>query len=255
MLWSMNDPNVFDVLAIDGEVGNVEEFYFDDEQWVVRYIVLNTGNWLSGRQVLISPYSVIRVDAENRKLHLGLTKERIEKSPGIDTLAPITRQMEKAHNAYYGNPNYWGGPFLWGAGEYPDLTTQRLALTTAPAAKVDKNFVSLEESHLRGTGDVSTFRIAATDGEIGHVTDFIIEDSSWVIRYLVINTRNWLPGKIVLVSTQQISTIDWVRGKVHIALSREEVKQSVRFDASMLISREYDSQLHQQSDRSGYWLN
>ncbi len=81
----MNDLKGFDILATDGEIGDVEELYFDDEQWAVRYIVVNNGSWLSGRQVLISPFSVTQVDRDNRKLHLCLTQDRVEKSPNIDT--------------------------------------------------------------------------------------------------------------------------------------------------------------------------
>jgi hypothetical protein len=267
MLRSMNDLKGFDVLATDGGIGDVEEFYFDDEQWAVRYIVVNTGNWLSGRQVLLSPFSVTQVDRDNRKLHLYLTQDRVEKSPNIDTHKPVSRQMEAAHLDYYGYPYYWGGPFLWGAGEYPDLATQQSAWATAPTATATTEHSTtsggaaasmLDVSanlNLRSTDEVASYYIAATDGEIGHVEDFILEDDSWTIRYLAIDTRNWLPGKKVLVSPRWIAAMDWAHGKVHINLSCEGVKQSPEYDSSKLISREYETLLYRHHGKTGYWLN
>jgi len=268
MLRSVNDLKGFEIIATDGEIGNVEQFYFDDERWAVRYIVVNTGNWLMGRQVLISPFSVMHVDREHRKLQVTLTKSQVEKSPNIDTHKPVSRQMEAAHSDYYGYPYYWGSPFLWGAEEYPVLASQRAvaatAISTSPAAStatgrsttdgvmVEMRVIS-EDVHLRSTQEVANYHIAATDGEIGHVEDFILEDDSWTIRYLAIDTRNWLPGKKVLVSPQWISLIDWAQGKVHVNLSREGVKHSPEYDNSKLVSREYESQLYQHYRQPGYW--
>jgi hypothetical protein len=269
----MNDLRGFDILGTDGEIGDVEEFYFDDERWAVRYIVVNTGSWLSGRQVLISPFSVTQVDRDNRKLHLHLTQEQVEKSPNIDTHKPVSRQIEASHSDYYGYPYYWSSPYLWGAEERPILASQRSATamytaTARPTAKVvtenrhpatagtaAETLVISEEFNLRSTQAMASYHIVATDGEIGHVEDFILEDDSWAIRYLTIDTRNWLPGKKVIVSPQWISLIDWAQGKVHVNLSREGVKQSPEYDSSKLISREYETQLYRHHGQTGYWQN
>ena len=273
MLHSMNDLKGLDILATDGEIGNTEGFYFDDERWVVRYIVVNTGSWLSGRQVLISPFSVTQVDLDNRKLHLHLTQARVEKSPKIDTDKPVSRQMEAAHSDYYGYPYYWGGPFLWGAEERPVLASERSVTTrytaaARPPAKVvtaNEHPVTagtatdlramLEEVHLHSTQKVASYHIAATDGEIGHVEDFILEDDSWTIRYLVIDTRNWLPGKKVLISPRCIAATDWAKGKVYVNLSRKRVKRSPEYDSSKPISHEYEMLLDQYYNQPNYWLN
>jgi hypothetical protein len=261
----MNDLKGFGILATDGEIGNIEEFYFDDERWVVRYLVANTGSWLSGRQVLISPFSATQIDLDNRKLHLHLTQARMEKSPKIDTHKPVSRQMEAAHSDYYGYPYYWVSPFFWGAEERPVLafqrsTTARYTATARPTAKVvatnghpatggtaaDLRAMS-EEFHLHSTQKVASYHIAATDGEIGHIEDFILEADTWAIRYLVIDTRNWLPGKKVLVSPRCISTTDWTQGDVHINLSREGVKRSPEYDRSKLVDQLFN--------QPNYWLN
>lgn len=271
MLRSVNDLKGFEIIATDGEIGDVEEFYFDDERWALRYIVVNTGSWLSGRQVLISPFSVMHVDRENKQLHVTLTKSQVEKSPNIDTHKPVSRQMEASHSDYYGYPYYWGTPFLWGAEEHPVLASRRSASATATAtsqpagkpvatterrtaaeAAVEKQATS-DDVHLRSTQEVASYHISAMDGEIGHVEDFILEDDSWTIRYLAIDTRNWLPGKKVLVSPQWISSIDWAQGKVHVNLSRAGVQESPEYEHSKLISRGYESQLYEHYHQPGYW--
>jgi sporulation protein YlmC with PRC-barrel domain len=266
MLRSLNNLIGSAILATDGEIGDVEEFYFDDEQWAVRDIVINTGSWLSGRQSMISPFSVRKVDRDNRKLHVNLTKTQLENSPNVDTQKPVSREVEAAHLDYYGFPYYWGGPFLWGAGEYPDLTTQQSAWATAPMANSTTAhttpfgpaaavLAASANTHLRSTQEVSSYHIAATDGEIGHVDDFIIDEDSWTIRYIAIDTRNWLPGKKVLVSPRWISSIDWAQSKVHVNLSREGVKQSPEYDSSKSISYDYETLLHRHYGQPGYWLN
>lgn len=259
MLHSVNDLRGFKIIATDGEIGDVEQFYFDDERWALRYIVVNTGRWLSGRQVLISPYSVVRVDRENSKLHVDLTRIEVEKSPEIDIRKPVSRRMEAAYSDHYGYPYYWDSPFLWGTEEYPASLPQQLLPMESSVADPSMSVVTeparitLGDVHLRSTEQVSSYRIAATDGQIGYVEDFIAEDSSWVIRYLKIDTRIWLPGKKVLVSPQWISLIDWAQGKVHVNLSREGVRQSPEYDKSKLISRDYETQLYKHYRQSNYW--
>ncbi|HQR34949.1 MAG TPA: PRC-barrel domain-containing protein [Blastocatellia bacterium] len=269
MLRSVNDLKDFEIVATDGEIGSVEQFYFDDERWAVRYIVVNTGSWLSGRQVLLSPFSVMHVDRENKKLQVTLTKSQVEKSPNIDMHKPVSRQMEAAHSDYYGYSYYWGSPLLWGSGEYPVAATQQMAAATAGGSSaaaatattgrlatteiVTEARVAPEDVHLRSTQEVASYNIAAMDGEIGHIKDFILEDDSWTIRYLAIDTRNWLSGKKVLVSPQWVSSVDWAQGKVHVNLSREGIKESPEYEHSKLISREYEQQLYQHYRQPDYW--
>ena len=278
MLCSVNYQKGFDIVGTSGEIGAIEEFYFDDEQSAVRYIIVNTGSRPSDRQVLISPFSVTHVDRDNRKLHVSLTQDQVKKSPNIDTHKPVSRQIEATHSEYYGYSYYWGGPFLWGATERPILASQESATAKAatamsisaahPSAKavtatgrlstvetIADMRVTSADVHLRSTNEVASYHIAATDGEIGHVEDFILEDDSWAIRYLAINTRNWLPGKKVIVSLQQISLIDRVKNKVHVNLSREQIKRSPEYDISKLISLEFERELDRYYSQTHFWLN
>ncbi len=270
MLRSVNDLNGFKIAAIDGEIGSVEEFYFDDERWALRYMVVNTGTWLAGKQVLVSPFSVMQVDRENRQLHVALTKSQVEKSPDIDTRKPVSRQMEAKYADYYGYPYYWGSPFLWGVEERPALAAQQsLAATASPVAAgaasggrsinagtaATVRVVVTEDVHLRSTQEVSTYSIAATDGEIGIVYDFVVDDESWAIRYLALDTHKWWPGKKVMIAPQWIASIDWAQAKVHVNLAREGIKQSPAYDSAQLLSREYEEQLYEHHGQPGYWLN
>ncbi len=277
MLRSVNDLSGFHLVATDGEIGHVEEFYFDDERWALRYVVVNTGNWLSGRQVLISPFSVTLVDWEQRLLHVALTKSQIEQSPDIDAHQPVSRQMEAKYADYYGYPYYWGSPFLWGAEELPALAARRPTTTAAATARfaaaspavtgvsvtgrLNSNGTAAParvipaDIHLRSTREVSAYAIAATDGELGQVEDFIVEEDSWAIRYLVVDTHKWWAGKKVMIAPQWIASIDWAQASVHVTLTREGVKQSPTYDGTALLSRAYEEQLYEHYGQTGYWLN
>jgi PRC-barrel domain len=231
--------------CLDGEIGTVEEFYFDDQYWTIRYLVADTGNWLTGRQVLISPYALVGVASEKQNITVNLTKKQIEDSPPLNNDKPVSRQFEEAYYGYYGWPIYWSGP-LMGPDPYIALDREKQRESTERAKAWD--------AHLRSTRDVSGHHIQATEGEIGHVEDFIIDDETWAIRYLVIDTRNWWPGKKVLVSPQWIERVSWSESKVFVNLSCEAIKQSPEYSEVSLLNREYEARLHRHYDRQGYWV-
>ena len=231
--------------SLDGEVGKVKEFYFDDQHWTIRYLVADTGNWLTGRQVLISPYALIAVIKEEQHITIDLTKKQIEDSPSLNSDKPVSRQFEDAYYGYYGWPNYWGGPYMWGV--YPDIVRDR------EKWKKSIHGEKTWDPHLRSTNDVSGHDIQAADGEIGHVEDFIIDDETWAIRYLIIETRNWWTGKKVLVSPQWIERVSWSESKVFVNLSRETIKQSPEYTEASLLTRDYETMLHRHYNLQGYW--
>jgi uncharacterized protein YrrD len=232
--------------SLDGEIGKVEEFYFDDRYWTIRYMVANAGNWLTGRQVLISPYALGAVDENERQIHVALTKKKIEDSPALASDKPVSRQFEGSYNGYYGWPGYWSGPYSWGYSPYIERDREKWMRPTH-----DEN---AWDPHLRSTHDVSGRNIQATDGEIGHVEDFIVDDETWAIRYFIINTRNWWPGKKILVSPQWIERVSWSESKVFVNLTRETIKQSPEYVEDSLPTRDFESRLHQHYNREGYWV-
>jgi uncharacterized protein YrrD len=233
--------------SLDGEIGQVKEFYFDDRHWAIRYLVADTGNWLTGRQVLISPYALVAVMNEKQHIVIDLTKKQIEDSPSLSSDKPVSQQFEEAYYGYYGWPVYWGGPFMWGG--YPYIVRDReKSAASNPGGKA-------WDPHLRSTHDVNGYHIQAADGEMGHVEDFIIDDETWAIRYLIIDTRNWWPGRQVLVSPQWIERVSWSDSKVFVNLTREAIKQSPEYTEASLITRDYETRLHGHYNRQGYWID
>lgn len=232
--------------SLDGELGKVKDLYFDDRHWAIRYLVADTGVWLTGRQVLISPYALGSVNEKDHKIRIDLTKKQIEGSPAVSTDQPVSRQFERSYYTYYGWPAYWTGSYAWGA--IPTLIPlSEKASAFNPGGKE-------WDAHLRSTSAVAGYNIHASDGEIGHVEDFVIDDQTWAIRYLVVNTRNWWPGKKVLISPQWIERVSWDVSKVFVNLTRDAIKQSPEYPESSLLTRDYETRLHGHYNREGYWI-
>ncbi len=248
MLNKAKTLNSYKLDSLDGEIGKVKEFYFDDRYWTIRYLVADTaGSWLMGRQVLISPYALVAVIKEEQHIAVDLTKIQIERSPSLNSDKPVSHQFEEAYYAFYGWPNYWGGPYMWGV--YPNIVRDREKWRES--IKDEKSW----DPHLRSTHEVSGYHIHASDGEIGHVDDFIIDDETWAIRYLIIDTRNWWPGKKVLISPQWIDRVSWSESKVFVNLSRDTIKQSPEYTEVFLLTRDYETRLHGHYHLQSYWVD
>jgi len=240
------------IRATDGEIGTVKQLYFDDETWAIRYVTVDTGGWLGGREVLISPISVAGADWQARRLDVSLTKKQVEDSPDIDTHKPVSRQHEAAYLDYYGYPYYWGGPYLWGPALVP--ATLGVPLTYPVPAIPARLSEATTDSHLHSTETVTGYYIDATDGEIGHVDGFVMDDEAWAIRYLEVATKNWWPGKKVLVSPGWIERVSWMDSMVYTGLTREAIQNAPEYDESMPITREYENRLYFHYGRPAYWL-
>jgi hypothetical protein len=245
--------NDFAIRVVDGKLGTVGDIYFDDETWAIRYLIVDTGGWLGGRRVLISPMSVVNTDWQATQLDVALTKKQVENSPNIDTHEPVSRQHEAAFLGYYGYPYYWGGPYLWGPAFFPaGLAVPATASTEAMAERIRRES---PDSHLRSTEAVTGYHIEAADGEMGHVDGFAVDDEAWAIRYAEVATRNWLPGKKVLVSPAWIERVSWGDSRIYVGLSREAIKNAPEYIESRPITREYENQLHLHYGQPPYWLH
>jgi len=243
----------FTIRALDGELGTVTDIYFDDETWAIRYLVVDTGGWLGGRQVLISPMSVVNTDWAAEQLDVSLTKRQVEHSPKINTHQPVSRQHEAAYLGYYGYPYYWGGPNLWGTAFYP--TGADISTTASMEATPDRVRRESADCHLRSDRDVTGYYIEAADGEIGHLDGFIVDDEAWAIRYVEVATRNWWPGKKVLISPAWIERVSWDNSKVYVGLSREAIRNGPEYAESMPISRDHERRLHLHYGQPPYWVH
>lgn len=247
MLYRVKTIENYKLKGKDGEIGSAKEFYFDDKYWAIRYLVADTGNWLTGRQVLISPYSLISVNEEEKNIVVNLSEKQIEECPPLDSDKPISLQFEVSFFDYFKLPPYWNGRHMWGAWPY--------VMREEQVSKTEIQEKDSWDPHLRSTKSVTDYRIQANDGEIGYVEDFVIDEDTWAIRYLVIDTKNWWGGKKVLISPQWIDRISWDESKVFVNLTQESIKQSPEYSDDLLLTRDYEDQLHQHYKQKGYWID
>lgn len=245
MLNCVKDLKGYKLNCTDGDVGAVDEFYFDDRFWAVRYLVASTGSWLSKKQVLISPYALKEVTREDKSIFVNLTKKQLEESPSTEADKPVTRQFEEAYYRFFGWPIYWGGPFMWG--DYAFIQNDRKKNKAADQAG------KAWDPHLRGTKYVTGYRIHAEDGEIGKVEDFIIDDGTWAIRYIIVNTGEWLAGKKVIISPRWIERVSFDEMKVYLGLTMENIRQAPEYTPETMPNRDYEERLHLHYKRQGYW--
>lgn len=233
--------------AKDGEIGAVDDFLFDDEKWTVRYLVADTGKWLRGRQILVSPVVLRGINPDTKTVEVSLTREQVENCPDFDN-RNFSRERQSAYHDYFGWPYYWVGAAVWAPGVLPGRTPEPKAEPSDVAPDKQPG----NEPHVRSVNEIVGHNIEAADGAVGHVEDFIVDDDTWEIRYLVADTQNWWPGKKVLVAPEWIETVNWIDSKVHIDLTRDAIKSSPEYDPQAL-NRNYEERLHKHYNRRGYW--
>lgn len=264
MLHHAKHLSGYDLKCHDGDIGSVKEFYFDDEHWTIRYLVVNTGLWLFGRKVLISPQGIRSVDQNGEHIAIDLTKQQIEDSPPLESDQPVSRQYQESYLRYYGWSSYWGTSSMLGMSPYFGVPLgvggHRLGDSTADSSYLDPNRGKPEpddtvdptmiqepphDLHLRSTDEVSGYDLVAEDGEIGTIKDFIIDDTTWQIRYLVAETGSWWSGKRILIAPSWVADIRWSDGKVFIRKSRDEIKQAPEFLDIASLTPDFEEQLRQ----------
>jgi hypothetical protein len=254
MLRSMLEIREYTIGATDGEIGHVTDFFFDDEAWVIRYLVVDTGSWLMSRKVLISPFSVMEADWMHKRLPVRMNRDQVRNSPDIDTEKPVSRQHEMSYSDYYGYPYYWGGSSIWGDGLYfPEMAIGGGGLSTAQVAKIAADQHANDDPHLRSCNAVIGYHIHACDGDIGHVQGMLIDEDTWALRYLVVDTTNWWGGHRVLISPNWIEAISWADSTVSVNLIRQAIKDSPRFDSTSELNRQHEMDLYKHYQRSAYW--
>lgn len=253
MLLSIKNLSNYKIEATDGSIGQVHSFLFDDQKWVVRYLVVDTGTWLPGRKVLIVPSALDKPEGQMEVFPVELTREQVKGSPDIDTEKPVSRQHEIELHEYYNWAQYWGGAF-------GPVTTPYAPVVPGVSKEGEKEQPAGEDAkektdpHLRSTKEVLGYKIHAEDGEIGHVEDFIVHEDDWVIRYMVVDTRDWLPGRKVIVPPDWIKNISWADSEVFVNVTKEMIKSSPEFDPAAPVNREYEARLYDYYGRPKYWL-
>lgn len=262
MLWSVNDVQGYRIDAADGEIGSVVDVLFNEKTSAVRYLVVDTGTWLPGRRVLLVPGALGHASPESKTFPTELTRRQVEDSPDLGDDEPVSRQQERALHAHYGWQPYWAvGPAAVGMAPYwgaaglatPVYEGRQTSETEAAMQRAAEEERERGDPSLRSADEVIGYYIEARDGDIGHVEDLLVEDEAWTIRYLVIDTRNWLPGRKVLVSPQWLDRVDWASRTVSVDLPRNEIQASPEYDPSATVDRRFEESLHRHYRRPLYW--
>ena len=213
--------------ASDGEIGHLKDFYFDDQKWVVRYVVVNTGSWLSGRLVLIAPDAFGNLDQDKSLLLVNLTRQQIENSPPIELHKPVSRQYEEEYYRYY--------EFI------PIVQPRPFPLPSEEAGESD-NGLNVNDPHLRSTHALNGYHLQTSEETIGHITDFMMDDKSWAICHLVVETGRWLSGKEIVISPSHVDRINYEDSKVFVNLTKEAILQAPEFHLPTLGTTNPDTQ-------------
>ena len=225
------------ILATDGEIGSVQEVYFDDRNWAIRYLVVKAGSWLLSREVLLAPAAVAEINDVHRTMKIALTKDQIRRAPSIESAKPLSREYEEAYFRHFQWAPYWEpGPTEWG-GAVPFPETPPMPIDTTLPADAPKN------PHLRSSREITGYDIQASNGTIGHVEDLVVDDEAWTVRYVEVDTRNWLPGKKVLLQTMRVDHMSWAERSVTVMLNRQAIESAPAYDPSKLITPAYEVQL------------
>jgi len=263
MLRRVTDIIGFEIVAKDEETGKLDEagkitdLYFEEENWTVRYAVVDTGGWLTGRKVLISPTSFLPLVWEKKVIPVELTKRQIENSPDVDLAQTVSQQALAELHAYYGWPAYWAGSVPMGsahAGAYTAPAAAQEYARGEDRAPVTRPEREEWQPHLHSAREVIGYGIRAEDGGIGNASDLFVEEESWIIRYLLVDTQPWWPGKHVIVSVDWVTGLDWAEGEFQVNVTKDKIRNSPEYDPREPISRRYEQDIHEYYGVPGYWM-
>lgn len=241
MLWDASAIKGYSISGSDGSLGSVSDILFDDTRWTARWLVVDTGNWLAGRKVLLPVSALGKLNPSLHALNVMLTMQQVKESPDIDADRPVSRQAEADVYDFYGFQSYWGAelyPISNGIAVPPLVPLPPSAVEAELHAMAQQRH-DRDDPHLRSVEAVTGYHIRATDGEIGHVEDFLFEDADWTIRYLEVATKNWWPGKRVLIYPRLVKEIEWSERLVHLNVDRQKVQDSPPYDASITVDGAY----------------
>ena len=269
MLRNMKAIKGYAIHGRDGVIGKLRDLLFDDERWTTRYLVVDTGGWLSDRLVLLPPHAVSSVDLHDQQVVVDLTRQQITDSPPIASDQPISRQFESAHACYYGWPTYWDTPSTFGIspmfGIPPGNAGYRVRgldgaglkdpyQQAAQDVQDERDAREVGDPHLRSVNEVCGYALIADDGEVGTVTDFIIDGDGWALRYLIIATGHWWSGRHILISPHWVSDVRWSDAKVFVHVLRSVIKQAPAYADLESLTREDEEKIYRHYQRNGYWI-
>ncbi|WP_054635235.1 PRC-barrel domain-containing protein [Thalassobacillus sp. C254] len=258
MLFPAKDLVRFSIEATDGDIGKVDDLFFEEDNWTVRYMVVNTNPWLPGGKVLISPISIESVDLSEGVVRVDLTKDQIKDAPDIDSSEAISRQKEEEYHQYYGFSYYWPFAGYWGHHAYArDLASLGSDDLANKVKEQDTEENEQEGPKLRSakelTGDWTGYNIVAYEEAAGNVSNLLIEDKTWKVRYMVVSSSKMFSSKEVLLSTDWVNEVDWVNGDIHMNVNKEEIEQAPDYETGNPVERSFEEDLYSHFKKENYW--
>jgi len=249
MLRSLKELLEYELMANDGQMGKVHDFFFSDEDWTIRYLVVDTGPWIFGRKVLISPDALLQPVWASETFPVNLSREDVKTSPDVDLAKPVSRLHEEKMREYYNWPIYWGA-----ASAAPGQPARPIVVHPNLFRK-DREDDAKEESHLRSVTELLEYSVTALDGGVGGISDFIIDDENWQIRYMLVDTTDSEldTDKQVLIALEWVNNIDVVGANASIDLKQDAIKFSPSYDPSLPVNRQYEEVLYDYHGRPKYW--
>jgi hypothetical protein len=252
MLFGLKELIGFSIQATDGEIGKISDLYFDDQDWVVRFMIDRTGSWLRGRQVLISPASIEKTDWEQKHFYVSLTRVQVEQSPLVEVEKPLSRDIAQKLADYYNWPSPvpiigYNSGISFGSRPTPFVLMmgQRKIVRDKDADGTD----------LQSAATVLGYKISTNDGDLGIVDDFLVDDETWAIRYMIIDTRKGSDGKKILIAPEWIDWISWKQKRVSVSLDKGKIEACPLFDQAIPVQREYEQLLYDHYECKKYWEN
>ena len=245
MLRQIRELGTYRLHATDGDIGHLEQFYFEDRDWKIRYFVMNIGTWLHGKKVLMSPSAIIGVDAPTKTINAAFTKQQVQESDDVGIHKPEGLEQPHDYSLYIGWPYYLGLNALNDSDRGP---VPRRAHDPKKGKTSERTMLQLNDEHLRSSKVVSRYHVMAVDGEIGQIEDGIVDDQTWTIQYVVSTVRNWRSSKKVLLPTEWILWVSAAESNVYVSLSRKNIATAPAFDPEKPLTRDLEIALY-----NHYW--
>lgn len=249
MLWNASGLTDYRIEATDGSIGSANDFLFDDREWTIRWLVVDTGTLVPGRRVLLPASAMRSPEAAERVLRVEATRQQVKDSPDISSHPPVSRQQEVDIYGYYGWDPYWAGYIYAPAGGVAaPVPPSRL-----PQDRPERQEEAAGDPNLRSSTEVTGYYVKASDGDIGHVEDFLIDSDTWIIRYVVVDTKNWWPGKKVLVAPEKFTSVSWSDRTVHVDLNRDQIRNGPEYKPTQGADRAYEERYRDYYALPYYW--
>jgi uncharacterized protein YrrD len=248
MLWSFDDLRGYTLRATDGSLGSVHDLFFDDHHWTVRWLVVDTAR-LFGRRVLIAPDALGRPNPTAREFPVALSQDTIKNAPDVEADRPVSRQHEAALYRYYDRDPYWPTSGFALTGGVAGVTAPHLSRPARPP--IAEPDVERGDPSLRSAREIAGYYIKASDDSVGHVEDLMIDEEGWAIRYLIVDTRNWLPGRKVLIAPRSVDAVSWAAQEVVLRLTRAQIENSPEYTRDMTMDRAYEERLYRHYEGEG----